>query len=189
MMEHTNLRPRRQRPRTGLAVPIVLAVPLLFGGCVNRDMSDLVRYADKVNAQKSHHIEPLPDIKVPEVYAYASAGKTDPFKPLVQEKYVPKPEEVIVGGIRPPANHVPEELEAYPLDSLRMVGTLSRGDETWGLITAPDGAVHRVQAGNYLGQNYGRVLAVGEDHVELVEIVPDRNTGWRERPAKLDLSE
>jgi type IV pilus assembly protein PilP len=70
-----------------------------------------------------------------------------------------------------------------------MVGTLEKDAQNWGLVTAPDGAVHRIQPGNYVGKNYGKITLVAEDRIELVEIVPDGLGGWQERGARLDLSE
>ncbi len=152
-------------------------------------MDDLVNYVGEVRARKSTRIAPLPEIQVPEIYVYSATGEKDPFQPIVDEQ----PDDPIAGkadgGTAPPENHIREELEYYPLDSLRMVGTLAMHEDIWALVTAPDGAVHRVQPGNYLGKNYGKITLVSEDHVELTEIVPDGLGGWQERNAKLDLSE
>ncbi|MCP4041615.1 MAG: pilus assembly protein PilP [Gammaproteobacteria bacterium] len=169
-----------------LALPGCMDVSFSFG---SSDLTDLVNYIDQVNARKSRKIEPLPEIKVPEVHLYGSSAKADPFETFIVEE----PKQVVIdpkkGGITPPANHIREELEYFPLDSLRMVGTLDMGEESWGLISAPDKAVHRVQPGNYIGRNYGKIVMVGEDHLEIVEIVSDGIGGWEERPANVDLSE
>ena len=82
-----------------------------------------------------------------------------------------------------------EALEAFPLDALKMVGTLAQKDGVWAIIKAPDGLVYRVTRNNYLGQNYGRITKISEDKVELVEIVPDGLGGWQERRASLVLAE
>ena len=152
-------------------------------------MHDLTAYVEEVRARKSTRIAPLPEIQVPEIYVYSASGEKDPFQPFVEEEeYVDKPSPQ-QGGPAPPPNHIREELEYYPLDSLRMVGTLAMKDDMWALVTAPDGAVHRVQSGNYLGKNYGKITLVADDRVELTEIIPDGAGGWQERGAKLDLSE
>lgn len=91
--------------------------------------------------------------------------------------------------MRPDSNRPREALEAFPLDTLRMVGTLDQGGQSWGLVRANDGTIHRVQPGNYLGQNHGRIANITEYEIELVEIVPDGLGGWIERQASLALSE
>ncbi|WP_255210623.1 pilus assembly protein PilP [Methylogaea oryzae] len=75
------------------------------------------------------------------------------------------------------------------MDSLRMVGTLAKGKVLWGLIKAPDGTIHRVRSGNYLGKNYGKVVSVSADRIDLVEIVADGANAWREQPASIALAE
>jgi len=169
---------------------LLLPMFLTLSACAGGGMDDLVNYVDKIKARKSKQIEPLPEIKVPELYAYASSDARNPFGALVPEK--PEPEtiadEETTNGPTPPDNHIREELEYFSLDSLRMVGTLEMKDNLWALITAPDGAVHRVLPGNYLGRNYGKITTVADDHLELVEIIRDRG-GWQERPAELELTE
>ena len=181
---------RRLHRLLGLIVAAAVVLAYLgLTGCAGGSMDDLVNYVGEVRARKSTRIAPLPEIQVPEIYVYSATGETDPFQPIVDEQ----PEEQIVAGptsdTAPPQNHIREELEYYPLDSLRMVGTLAMQENMWALVTAPDGAVHRVQSGNYLGKNYGKITLVSENHVELTEIVPDGMGGWQERNAKLDLSE
>jgi type IV pilus assembly protein PilP len=167
-----------------LGIPLCLTLSACAGGT----MDDLVDYVAKIKARKSRQIAPLPEIKVPEFYVYRSSKERDPFAPFVEEE----PEPVAIAsnsGITPPENHIREELEYFPLDSLRMVGTLEMRDDVWALITAPDGAVHRIRTGNYVGKNYGKVTLVADDRLELLEIVPDGMGGWQERSAKMDLVE
>ena len=90
-------------------------------------------------------------------------------------------------GIKPDLNRNKEELEAFPLDSLRMVGTLQRDDDIWAIVLASDDTVHRVQVGNYMGQNYGKIVNIQEDRVDLIEIARDARGRWQERPASIAL--
>ena len=161
---------------------------LLISACSGGDMDDLKTYVEEVKSRKSQRIEPLPEIRVPELFAYQMHDRPDPFRPFVEEARE-ETGNTSNKGIAPPANHVKEELEQFPLDTLRMVGTLQKDAQNWGLVTAPDGAVHRIQPGNYMGKNYGKITLVADDRVELVEIVPDGMGGWQERAARLDLSE
>lgn len=180
--------PRDRRP-AALPLAILGAATLVLTGCVNNDMSDLEAYIQQVKSVKSSRIEPLPEIKIAEVFIYEPGNRPNPFKPFLQEESKPEVVARATGGIQPPANHVREELEYYPLDALRMVGTLEKGDEFWGLVVDPEGAVHRVQTGNYMGRNYGKITDVSEEAITLVEIVPDNLGGWQERPAELALAE
>lgn len=176
-------RPLRRR-MAGLA-----CIALGVTGCVNTDMSDLDAYIAQVKQIKSSQIQPLPEISIAEIFVYEPGGRTDPFVPFIQADAEPEVVVAGAGGVQPPTNHVREELEYYPLDSLRMVGTMAQDDESWALVTDPDGAVHRVQTGNYMGKNFGKVTAIEESRIMLVEIVPDNLGGWQERAAELGLSE
>ena len=167
---------------------VLLPGLLLISACSGGDMDDLKTYVEEVKSRKSQRIEPLPEIRVPELFAYQMHDRPDPFRPFVEEARE-ETGSTSNKGIAPPANHVKEELEQFPLDTLRMVGTLQKDADNWALVTAPDGAVHRIQPGNYMGKNYGKITLVADDRVELVEIVPDGMGGWQERAARLDLSE
>ncbi|MEJ2159987.1 MAG: pilus assembly protein PilP [Chromatiales bacterium] len=93
------------------------------------------------------------------------------------------------GGPRPDASRPKDFLERYPLDTLRMVGSIAREGSLYGLVQDPDGLIHRILPGNYLGQNDGRVTDISDGEIALVEIVPDGVGGYVERPAGLALSE
>ena len=160
----------------------------VIAGCGGDDMSDLKAYVDEVKSRSEAPIEPIPEIKQPEIYAYRSRGEElrDPFtRELPQEQ----PAEGGGSGIRPDELRQKEELEAVPLDTLRMVGTLAREEGRWALVQNKAGVIYRVKAGNYLGRNHGRITGVFEDRVELVEIVPDRAGGYVEQPARLAIGE
>lgn len=160
-------------------------------GCSKGSMSDLESYVQGVLALKGGDIEPLPAIKPYEVYTYNSTGEKDPFEPFFR----PNPADIPDGnaendsGVRPDPNRNREELEQYPLDSLRMVGTLERDDATWAVVVDTEGAVHRVQVGNYMGENHGKIVAVLEDRIELIEIARNVTGSWEQRPASLALIE
>jgi type IV pilus assembly protein PilP len=89
----------------------------------------------------------------------------------------------------PDPNRAREFLEQFPLDSLRMVGSLELNQIKSGLVQASDGLVHRVLVGNHIGQNYGRVMAISDSEIELVEIIPDGLGGYIQRPASIGLSD
>lgn len=176
--------------------PRVLGGKILLAACIagsltacsNRDLTDLQAFVDEVKSRPAGRIEPLPEIKPYESYSYQSTGLRQPFESTFA---VDEEEEQVAdngNGIRPDLNRRKEALEGFPLDTLRMVGTLAQFDEHWGLIQASDGTIHRIQPGNYVGQNHGRVTHISEEQIELMEIVPTGQGGWQEREASIALS-
>lgn len=162
---------------------------LSLAGCVDNDVSDLEQYIQQVRAKPRGTIPLLPEIKVVEPYLFNPDGLRNPFQAVKRVE-----EEDLAGlssafGIRPNVSRRKEELEAYSLDGLRMVGTVKMEDGKWALIKASDGTIHRVQKGNYMGRNYGEIIQILENRIEMMEIVPDKPGSWREQQASLVLSE
>jgi type IV pilus assembly protein PilP len=164
------------------------AVVLLLAGCGDR-MSDLRQYADQVKARKGGYIEPLPQVKPFETYIYADADKRSPFDPQLQSLNNPNLHGNAKSGIHPDFNRNHEYLEQFPLDSLKMLGTLTEDGTLWALIRDGDGIVHRVKKGNYMGQNYGKIISIDDSGLTLREIVPDGQGGWIERTTNVQLGE
>jgi type IV pilus assembly protein PilP len=117
-----------------------------------------------------------------ETFEYAAQGLRDPFSNAFSDQSGGS-------GPRPDPNRPKQTLEQFPLDSLNMVGTIGGGPGLVALVMAPDKVTYRVRPGVYLGQNDGRVTAVHEDRIELVELVPDGAGGWLERPASVALAD
>ncbi|MCP5409257.1 MAG: pilus assembly protein PilP [Chromatiaceae bacterium] len=173
-----------------VALARLLIVVLLAGGvagCVTRDMNDLERYVAEVKSRKQGEIEPLPEIKQIETFAYKEDNRRNPFQPTEQERT--EEQNLQQNGLAPDPNRRKEELEAYSLDSLRMVGTLKRDETTWALVRTKDKTIYRVKAGNYMGHNHGQITHIGENDIELTEIIPNGQGGYRERQASLALKE
>jgi type IV pilus assembly protein PilP len=160
---------------------------LLVAGCANHDMGDLRRYVAEVKARNPGQIAPLPEIRQVETFVYVPGDRRDPFS--LGGKTMEENPEHPSNGIHPDPLRRKEELEQYPLDSIRMVGTLEQNGETWGLVRVKDGTLFRVKAGNYMGQNHGQITRISQDKIDLTEIVPDGGGGWRERQASVALSE
>ena len=170
----------------------ITTLSVMLSACGSSTHQDLVDFTAKTksDAQKVSRIDPLPDIQPYETYLYKANDRRDPFTDTVvtDEATVATTDD----SIRPPTNHRKEALEAFPLDSLRMIGTLERGDTLWAIVKIqnnPDGGIHRIVTGNYLGQNYGRVIGVSEEQINLIEVIPNGLGGWREREASIALSE
>ena len=177
-------------------VCVAIAIVALAAGCVSNDMSDLEKYKDEVLARKGGNIEPLPPIKPYEHYVYQALdlGLRDPFKSFMEEKPeqdkqtkgVDAAQQKYVDEIQ---THNREELETYELDAMRMVGVLERRDDLWAIVKDQGGTVHRVQVGNYLGRNFGKITNIQENRIDVREIIKDSQGRWQERAASLALSE
>ena len=179
----------RNPPRSLKNILLLSLLCVLMAGCGNDDFSDLGKYIQEVKARPKGAIEPLPETKVVEPFVFKPDGLRDPFRPVEKSNEEGNIDVSGVNGIRPDTERRKEELEAYSLDTLRMVGTLTNSKGLWGLVKAKDGTIHRVQVGNHMGQNYGKIIRILEDRIELMEIVPDKPGTWREQQASLALAE
>jgi type IV pilus assembly protein PilP len=170
---------------TRMLVPAMLTGALGLTGC-SGDMDDLDRYINEVKARPGGRIEPLPEITPYEVFTYVAdtEGLRSPFVPDT-----PQAAAGPTGGARPDLERSREFLEQFPLDTLNMVGTLEIGNATFGLVQTSDGLIHRVSPGNYVGQNDGRITAVTESEIQVVEIISDGIGGYLERDAAIGLSD
>jgi len=151
----------------------------LLAACSSAD-DDLQRFIDQTKREGGGRVEPLPEVKPYQTYTYAASSLRSPFVPNGPS-----------GGnsyLRPDPKRNREFLEQYSLDTLRMVGTLKLGGDSYGLIETKDGLVHRVVVGNYVGQNDGRITSITPAKILVREIVPDGTGGYVERPAALVLN-
>jgi len=167
---------------------ILLALLAAFGlaGC-GGDMDDLDRYINEVKVRPGGRIEPLPEITPYEVFSYV-ADRENYRSPFVPDS--PQAAAGIPGNdFRPDPDRSREFLEQFPLDTLRMVGTLALGETNYGLVQTSDGLIHRVVPGNYMGQNDGRIVVVDESEIQLVEIISDGIGGYLEREAAVGLAD
>ncbi len=166
----------------------LLLALLVFGlsACSN-DMDDLDEYVNKIKSRPGGRIDPLPEITPYQVFTYVAdvEGMRSPFVPDTPQITTSG----IGGGIRPDSDRSREFLEGFPLDTLRMVGTLNIAESMYGLVQTTDGLIHRVVPGNYLGQNDGRIDGIDESRIELVEIISDGIGGYIERDAAIKLSD
>ena len=146
--------------------------------------NDLRAYIDEIKARPGGRIEPLPQIRPAPTFAYDPQERRSPFMPDTPQRRMSNSPNAVPG---PDQNRPREHLEEFPLDTLRMVGTLESGGGYFGLVQTNDGLIHRVSVGNHLGQNYGRILSISESAISLVEIIPDGLGGYLERPAAVGL--
>jgi len=163
-----------------LLVPIAFAV---LASC-SSEIDELKTFVRDSEKGLPRRIDPLPPVKPFEPFTYEGFDLPDPFKP---RKLAP-PKEGSGGGLAPDLNRRKEPLEAFPLEQLKMVGTLSQGGEVYALVRA-DKTLYRVKKGNYMGQNFGLITQVTETEIRLKEIVQDSAGDWAERQSVLPLLE
>jgi type IV pilus assembly protein PilP len=159
---------------------LLIGTALVLGGCT-RGMSDLRDWVAQEKAKRGAPIPPLPVIKTFETFIYNDQDKRDPFSPSADELNENN-------GPRPDEGRPRQPLEAFSLDSLKMVGSIGSSANMEALVKDPMGVIHRVHANEYMGQNYGRITGISGDKVDLVELVSNGNGGWMERPASIALA-
>jgi type IV pilus assembly protein PilP len=145
--------------------------------------SDLQKWIADTKKKPGGRIQALPEVKPYETFVYSAASLRSPFQPLGPSTLAGS------AGLRPSSRRNREFLEGFSLDTLRMVGTFKVRGNFYGLVQSKDGLVHKVQPGNYLGQNDGKVTDISGSKISLVEIVPDGLGGYIERPASLALTD
>ncbi len=163
---------------------------LLFAGlfgCGDGGIQDVSEWMKEVRQQTRVSIKPLSEPKKFTPFSYDAKGREDPYSPNKLAVALAKSKKD-TGTIHPDLERRREALESYPLDNLRMVGTLAKPGLTFALLQA-DKSVFQVKVGNYIGQNLGMVIKITDTEVELKEIVQDASGEWVEREAKLELQE
>lgn len=158
---------------------------LMLGACSGEEHSDLRAFVKESDKMPGGRIPPLPEVKPYEPFAYNAYDLTDPFKP----RRIEPPKTAAKGGIQPDFNRQREALESFPLENLAMVGTLQQKGQFFALVRAPDKGLYRVSSGNYLGQNFGRIVGITETDIKLKEIVQDSGGNWEEKDQALMLQE
>jgi type IV pilus assembly protein PilP len=162
---------------------IFIAVAVLSVSACSNGMEQLQQQVAEIKARPGEAIDPLPEIKPYEAFTYAAGNMRSPFVPT------PPARTDVANGVRPDVKRPREFLEQFPLDTMRMVGTLQLLGRNYGLVQGKDGLVHRVLPGNFVGQNDGRIVGISPTKITIIEIVPDGLGGYIERPAALALTE
>ena len=175
---------RLARPVIRASASCLLLVALV--GCTS-GTDEVEQWVRQEKAKKGQPLQPPPVIKTFETFEYTlrAPDDRDPFNvPLDKDE-----EQAKSSGPRPDRNRTPEPLEAFPLDGLKMVGTLGSPTAPEGLLKDPEGVIRRVRPGDYIGQNYGRITAINESQIELVELVANDTGGWVERQTTIALAD
>jgi type IV pilus assembly protein PilP len=169
------------RQISGMGVIGVVLAALVAGGC-SGGQSDLQKWIEATKKKPGGRIQPLPEVKPYETYVYAAGNLRSPFQPQGPNSGNG------LASARANSHRNREFLEGFSLDTLKMVGTFKVGNNFYGLVQSKDGLVHKVQPGNYMGQNDGKVTEITGGRISLVEIIPDGLGGYIERPASLALA-
>jgi type IV pilus assembly protein PilP len=165
------------------AALISLCACLALVACGERGHPDLEAWMKDQGKAVKGKLDPLPQIKPYDPFTYNAFDLPDPFKP---RKIEPSK-----GGskLAPDFTRRKEPLEAFPLESLTMVGTLARNKTTYALVRTPESDVFQVRAGNYMGQNYGVIIEIGDGELKLKELLQDGAGDWTERSSSLQLQQ
>ncbi len=166
-----------------LKLVFIASLSLILVACSGDKGDDLDKFMATAANDMGKGVEPLPEVLPYTPLQYNADGTlSDPFK---ARKAANK-----AGALQPNTNRPKEALEAYPLESLKYVGMMSKSKLTYALIKTPDNTVQQVKVGNYIGPNFGLVTKIDETAIALKEIIQDDLTGdWVERTASINLQE
>ncbi len=170
---------------------LLILLPMILVGCTS-GMEDLHDFIERQKTIKIPPIDPLPQVKPHEVFEYNAFDLRDPFSndlEIAEEEQNQVINNDYEEGMGPDLERRKEFLESFPLDSLTMVGTYAQDDEFWGLVVDPEGTIHPVSVGNYIGHNHGKIIEIRETEIKINEWLNDGLGAWREREAAIALKE
>ncbi len=174
--------------RSLMAKLFSLASVILLSACGSSEMDELKSWMD---AERKSAVVVVPKISAPKVYTpvpYMGKAEIAPFDTAKLTVVIARLRAASSNGLEPDQNRPKEALEAYPLDTLSLVGMIEKDKIKYGLIKA-DKTIYQIKLGNYLGQNFGMVVKITDSEVEIKEIVQDAAGEWVERMNKLELQE
>jgi type IV pilus assembly protein PilP len=167
-------------------VAVILLATFTLAGCGGEEFQDLKDFVRDSGANMRGKVPPPPEIKPYEPFSYDnSTAIPDPFKPRKTEIK----NDSHSGQNQPNLDRPKEELEEFPLETLKMVGYLQQANVGYGVVRSSDGKLHRIKAGNYIGTNFGQVTSVSDTEVKIKEMVQDSAGDWTERASSLQLIE
>src|SRR5690348_6631181 len=162
---------------------ISIASLALLAGCGGQSHQDLRDWMAEQGKGVRGKLDPLPQIKPYEPFAYNDFDLPDPFKP---RKIEPVKSDT-ASKLAPDLNRRRQPLEAFPLESLSMVGTLEKGKTLYALVKTPERDIYQVRQGNHMGQNFGVVVGITDADIKLKELVQDGAGDWSEKSSTLNL--
>jgi type IV pilus assembly protein PilP len=162
---------------------VSIASLVFLAGCGAQSHKDLQDWMKEQGKGARGQLDPLPQIKPYEAFAYNDFDLPDPFKP---RKIEPVKGES-TSKLAPDLNRRREPLEAYPIESLSMVGTLEKGKALYALVKTPERDIYQVRQGNHMGQNFGVIVGITDTEIKLKELMQDGSGDWSERSSTLNL--
>jgi len=171
-----------------LSKALLLILVLTLAGCGDSDIQELKQWMSDVKKQTPRAVQKLSEPKKFTPFTYDKKDDVDPFSPDKLLAALAKQRSSSGTGLKPDLDRRKEPLESYPLDTIRMVGSLQQVGLNYAILQA-DKAVFRVKVGSYLGQNFGMITKITDTEVDIKEIVRDASGEWTEREAKLELQE
>jgi type IV pilus assembly protein PilP len=169
-----------------LSLPLALAA--LLAGCTGEEHKELRQELAEATKDFRGMVPPLPQVKPYEPVPYTAEGMTDPFRPERIEVARTDPKERANAKLAEQEKRVKEPLEAFPLESIQMLGTITQEKETFALVKAGPN-LYRVRKGMYMGQNFGVITSIDDGAINLKELVQDSGGEWVERASALQLVE
>lgn len=167
-----------------------LLIVVLFAGlagCGNgNEVGDLDAYMNEVRLRPPGKIEPTPTFRSYPTFTYNAANLRSPFSRQVRVDLAGQKRGS--RNVKPDPNRAKQYLEGFNIEQFEMVGTISNATSSFALLRGA-GGVHRLKVGDYLGRNDGRIVAISGSQVDVVEIVPDGEGAWLERPRTIPLKE
>jgi type IV pilus assembly protein PilP len=167
---------------------VVIVLGLLLVACGGEEFGDLKSELKERTKELRGRIAPLPVVKPYEPVPYTVLDQPDPFSAAKIELVIKSAGGGAGGGLKPDLNRPKEPLEAYPLESLKMVGAIQQKNANYGLVKADTG-LYRVKVGNYMGQNFGVIVGISDNEIKLKELVQDGTGDWTERSSTLQLAD
>ena len=166
-----------------LKLALIAPFIIILGACSGNKGDDLDKFMATAANDMGKGVEPLPEVLPYSPLQFNADGTlSDPFKARKASNKS--------GSLQPNTNRPKEALEAYPLESLKYVGSMSKNKLQYALVKTPDNTIQQVKMGNYIGPNFGLVTQINEGAIEIKEIIQDDLTGdWVERNSSINLQE
>jgi len=164
-----------------ILLKVLSMVMLMTLSACGSQSNSIQTYIKKMHLRKAPPVESIPKIKPALHFTYTANSLRSPF--------VASSRKVLGKQLMPDPSRNKEALEVFPLDALRIVGTMEIGSAPWALIAGPDQTIYRVTIGNFVGQDFGRISAIGKTVIKIEEIISDGAGGWLNKPRLLSLNE
>jgi type IV pilus assembly protein PilP len=167
----------------------LVAVSILIAGCGADEHGDLKEELNQLTKDLRGRVDPLPQVRPYEPVPYTAEGVIDPFRPeRIEVASARGSPSASASLIEEQKKRPPEPLEAFPLESIQMLGTITQNKETFALVKAGPN-LYRVKKGNYMGQNFGVITEIDEAQISVKELVQDSTGDWVERMSALQMLE